>query len=109
MKLPEPVTQQEQELYRAYQDAKQKAAWARKDYLALFPKKHKSKSEYDVRYEHDMDLIEQNPPKSTESQAQYYTRVKPKLSKQWFGRVMHDMGYERVSVRTSSGIIKVWK
>ena len=109
MKLPEPTTDEQKERHSAYLVAKQKAKWARLDYLALFPKPPKTKTPYDMKIEHDMELIDANPPHGNETQAQYYNRVRPALTKAWFGRVVRDMGYERVSKRTPQGVIKVWK
>jgi hypothetical protein len=99
MKLPEPTNETQQAKYN-------QLMWDIADYRAMFPPK---KSPYDLKIEHDIRIIEQFPPQDTETQAEYYQRVRPFLTKAWFGRLVRDMGYERKSTRVAGRVVKVWK
>lgn len=101
MNIPKPTNEQQQTKYNFLM-------YEIQAYRAMFPKPAPKKTPYDLKIEHDMELIEDYPPVHTETQLEYYRRVKPSLTKAWFGRVVRDMGYVRKSSRINGQVRKVW-
>lgn len=107
MNIPEPITHQEKELYNAYRIAEDKAYWARRAYLALFPKRTHTGA-YDRMYEEIADLIDTYPPRVDESPTEYHQRLGTHIPMRLIGIGLRDMGYERVSRRTGKRVYNVW-